>query len=758
MFSRLPGGVIAGVVVVSLGSACSKPDVDAHFKRANNYAEQSRLSEAIIEYRLALQAAPSRGDIRLNLADAYFRNHDAANALKESVRAADLLPGDATAQLKAGNMLLLAHSFEDAKARANKILALDRNSADGQILLGNALAGLKDMDGAVAEYQEAIALNPSADNAYLSIGAIQLARGNRTEAETSFRKATEVAPKSVPALMALANFLWASGRVAEGEQTLKDALALEPANLKANRALGIFYVASNRAAEAEPYFKVIAKTANTTAATLSLSDYYVLTKRLGDAKTVLNELAKQKDAYAAATTRLAAVDVVERNRSVALTKLGDVLGKYPKDAPAHLLRARVLMMDGKRDEAMADANAIVTDDPNSSQVSDAFLIIGNIQASLDRTDDAIKAYEEVLRRTPKPIAANLALGSLYLKRGSLDKAATYDEQARAIDPNNPQARTLQVRILLAQRNMARAKEELASLRKAFPSSPSVLALVGAQQLAERQFDAARASYMKAAELAPNDLEALAGLVTVDLLRGHAKDAVGRIEESLKRTAPTANFLMLAAQTYEAAGEPTKAEELLKRAIEVEPARLQAYSLLGRFYYKQNRLDDARSQFQSIAERNPKSTSAITMLGTLLQVQQRLPEAEQQYQRVLAFDSRAPVASNNLAWLYVTNNRNLDQALQLAQGALQQLPDEPHIMDTVGWIYYRKNMASAAIPHLESSVRSDPNDPTSHYHLGMAYRQVGQFAKATTELQRALAFKTEFDGAAEARQALAGMGS
>jgi Flp pilus assembly protein TadD len=216
--------------------------------------------------------------------------------------------------------------------------------------------------------------------------------------------------------------------------------------------------------------------------------------------------------------------------------------------------------------------------------------------------------------------------------------------------------------------------------------------------------------------------------------------------------------MLAGRTYAAAGDAGKAEEMLKKAIETEPSRLQAYNMLGGLYIKQHQIEDAKAQFQKIAEQDPKSTFARTMIGILLEVQKRLPEAEQQYQKVLSVDAKAPVAANNLAWLYVAGNRNLDEALHFALIAKEQLPDEPHVSDTLGWIYYRKDQPAAAVRHLEASVQKDPSDPTTHYHLGMAYIQVGENGKAKQELQRALAFKVEFDGAADARKMLVQMGS
>jgi tetratricopeptide (TPR) repeat protein len=309
MHVRFRGLVCLGAA--ALLTAC-KPNADAHFKKGNAYLAQSQFSDAVLEYRLALQQAPLRGDIREQLAEAYVRLGDVADARKEYVRAADLLPNDVQVQLKAGSLLLLAGSFEDAKGRASKALALDPKSADAQILLGNATAFLKDLDGAMADYLEAISLDPSKDSAYLSIGTLQQARGQRDQAEASFKKAIEVDPKSVTARMAYANFLWSTGRAPAAEQTLKDALAMDPNNVTANRALGLFYFASNRANEAEPYFKLIAKIANTDEAQLSLADYYVAARRPEDAKTILNELSKKPKAFAAATTRLAAIDAASR--------------------------------------------------------------------------------------------------------------------------------------------------------------------------------------------------------------------------------------------------------------------------------------------------------------------------------------------------------------------------------------------------------------------------------------------------------------
>jgi tetratricopeptide (TPR) repeat protein len=755
MRRRAPALVITVLLATLLSAAaCGGGSADARFKQGNEYFDQNKLEEAAIEYRAALQLEPNRGDIRHKLGDTFVRLRNGAGALQEYVRAADLRPHDVEVQLKAGSFLLLAGQFEDAKGRAEKALALDPKHVQAQILLGNALAGLKEFDAAIAEFQQAIALDPAQDRAYTDIGAIQFAKGQRAEAEAAFRKAIEVAPKSVESRLALANFLWSSNRIPEAEQTLKDALAAKPDDLTANRALGLFYVFSNRAPEAEPYFQAIAKQVNSPAATLSLADYYLISRRPDDARKLLQTLAQDKDFYATATTRLAALDASRGERAQALAKLRELIEKQPKEMPARLLSARLLVADGKLDEALEQAQSITKDDPNSKVAGDAYFLIGSIHGARDRYDDATKAFEEVLKRETQPLPALIALSALQLQARDAAKATTYAQQALAIQPKNPNARALLVRIAIAQGNMTKAREELASLQKEFPSSPAVLKLQGAQLLAEKKLDAARAAYAKAAQLAPNDIEAAGGLAPNDLLTGKGKDAVAQIEARLKTTAPTSSFLILAAQTYGASGNVAKAEEMLKKAIELDPARLQAYTMLGTLYLGQKRIADAKEQFQEIVNRNPKSVAAHTMLAMLLEFEGKTLEAEQAYQRVLAINPRAPVAANNLAWILVASGRNLDQALQLAQAAQQQLTDEPHVNDTLGWIYYHKDMAPQAIRHLESSIKVDPSDPTVHYHLGMAYLKDGQRDKARKELERALAANAKFDGIDEARKALA----
>lgn len=748
----------ACVLTLILVGACRKPSAAEHTRRGNELFDKQDFSQAIIEYRTALQANPKLGATRLKLAEAYAKVKDLKNAMREYVRAADLLPANVEAQIRAGNVLLLARAFEDAKARAERAIAIDPKNTQAQILRGNALAGLKDLDGAMTEYQEAIALDPKQTDAYTNLASLQYAKGQREEAEATFKKAVDAAPQSLEARLALANFYWASQRTEESETVLKTAHALDPKHPMANRALGVFYLATKRSAEAEPYFVALNASKSTESTSLTLADYYTSVARYDDARRVLSELATHEASLATATVRLAAIDAREGQRAQALERIRGLLAKQPKHAAALFMSARLLLADGKRDEALTAAQAVVANEPASQTAAAAHQLAGGIHAATDHLDDAIKSYEEVLKLQPRPYTASLALARLHLMKGAVDKSFTYTQQALAIQPDNPDAKAFLVRVQVGRGELAKAIEEVAALEKAYPTVSTVYNLKALTQLASKQTEAARASYAQALQLTPQDREALAGLSRLDVATGHAREATTRVDARLTEPSPDASTLLMAARTYGAAGDLEKMEKTLRRAIDADPARLQAYGLLAQLYLRQNRLPEAEKNYREVIARNPRSVSASTMLGMLYYQQGRLQEAEKEYQRILAVDAGAAVAANNLACIYLDANRSMDEALQLAQTAQQRLPDEPHVNDTLGWIYFKKNMLPKAIEHLEASVKKLPKDATVQYHLGMAYKQSGNWEKARLSLTEALTLKPDFEGAADAKKALTVIGT
>ncbi|MGH7928230.1 MAG: tetratricopeptide repeat protein, partial [Candidatus Binatia bacterium] len=131
------------------------------------------------------------------------------------------------------------------------------------------------------------------------------------------------------------------------------------------------------------------------------------------------------------------------------------------------------------------------------------------------------------------------------------------------------------------------------------------------------------------------------------------------------------------------------------------------------------------------------------------------KANQYYERALKINPNFVAAANNLAWNYAEHGGNLDLALPLAQKAREIDPDSPHILDTLGWIYYKSGLFDNAVVLLEdSSEKLNNGDAVVLYHLGMAYHRDGRNAQARDTFDRALKLNKDFPGAEEARKLLA----
>jgi tetratricopeptide (TPR) repeat protein len=209
--------------------------------------------------------------------------------------------------------------------------------------------------------------------------------------------------------------------------------------------------------------------------------------------------------------------------------------------------------------------------------------------------------------------------------------------------------------------------------------------------------------------------------------------------------------------YRATGDLKSTEQALKNVIQLDPAQFDAYGMLGTLYASENRLDEARAQFDHLAELRPKSAAgAQTVAGVILEMQDKRAEAQKRYEKALDADPKSAVAANNLAWIYAESGGNLDLALQLAKTAKAQLPAQADVNDTLGWVYYKKGMASLAIPPLLQSVQRDPRNAVYQYHLGLAYVQSGDRTAARKALEQALQINPKFDGAEEAKKTLAGL--
>lgn len=752
MHHRLPQLVLVAACTLALGACGKKDSAASQVEKAAALEAAKDIPNAMIEYRAALQIDPKLGEARLKLGDLYAQTSNAQAALHEYVRAADLLPDNLDAQLKAGAVLLLSNQFAEAKGRAENALKISPRNPGALTLLGNALAGLNDTEGAMDRLNEAIMLDPNQGPLYSNVGALQLARGDRQMAEASFKRAIRATPNKPEPRVALAHFYRSQGREAEAEAMLREALQVDPKSVQVNSNLAELFIRTGRPLEAELPLKAIADARQDPVSQFVLADYYSRTRRVKEAAAILDKLTATKETYGLAKARLAAISYSQGRAAEAHKLLDELLTKEPNNRNGLLLKARLLLIERKYDEALAMSKRALAADPDRS--ADAHFLSGQVYLGLGRTDEAIDEMKQTLKAEPRALSALVVLARIYSFKNDKKAALEFAQQAIVVAPEDPDARLTFVRIVLASGDTQRAAEEMHKLLVQFPKSPAVHIQAGAMAFAQRNAAGAREEFNKAMELDTASAEALAGLVTVDLSARNPRAALDRVESRLSAAPEDGRAWLLAARAYAMVGDTAQTHKALTKSLEIDPANLEAFAMLGDLYAMQGKLEDSLQQFQTWAKREPKSVAANTMVALVQERLNRFDDAKKSYEHILEIDPHAAVAANNLAWLHAERGGNLDLASDLAQVAKSQAPDHPSFNDTLGWIYYKKNLAEQAVPLFQQALEKDPNNALTHFHLGMAYAKLGEDSKAIASLKRALALDPKLSTADEARRTLA----
>jgi len=756
VLTRLLIALAVGAVVATTVAGCSRDATRARqnaFDAGNRYLADQKLPEASVEFRKAVAADPKFGEARVKLAEISVKLGDLPNAYREYVRAADLLPDNVDLQVRAASFLLAAGQYEDAQTRIRKALAKEPNNTAAQIIYGNALAGMKDFDSALRELEKAVTTEPSVAG-YASLAQVRMTMGNQSEAEAAFTRAVTVDPGSIIARLSLANFYWAAGRTVEAEKSFREAVEAKPGDALANRALATFLLGSGRAGDAEPYLKAAATQDDTpdSSQKLALADYYITFDKPDQAVEVLNAIkaSPNKRVAGRANTRLAYLDYLKTRSGSAYKTLDDVLRDDPGNTEALITKARLLASDKKLSDALATLAKATAAEPTNVQ---ALFLTGTIHADNGNVDEAIKAYNEVLKLTPRSAAVKVRLAKLLLVKGDADTALSLAQEGYDLDRTNAEAQLTLARSLIAKRESARAAPLVKTLVTTNPNSAIVHSTAAAYAVGVEDWKTAERDFARALALAPNDIEAFSGLIGVYLETSQSAALRSLLEERVKLMPNHSPSLVLAAAGFISLKDIGRGRTLLEKAISVDPSNLQAYEMLGRLLAVQGQLDSARAQFEQLATRNPKAAGPRTMLGMVLELQNKRDDASKQYEEALRLDSNAAVAANNLATYYADNGQRLDVALDLAQTAVRQLPDHASALDTLGWVYLKRDLPALALELFRRATQLEPKTAVFEYHLGLAYAKSGDKVRAKEALTKALALQSDFPGSDDAKRAL-----
>ncbi|MDP3543603.1 MAG: tetratricopeptide repeat protein [Elusimicrobiota bacterium] len=122
----------------------------------------------------------------------------------------------------------------------------------------------------------------------------------------------------------------------------------------------------------------------------------------------------------------------------------------------------------------------------------------------------------------------------------------------------------------------------------------------------------------------------------------------------------------------------------------DPLTAQEHARLGAAYDSQGLTAAAERQYLRALVLDPRHTGAWMALGNAAYAAGKYGRAARRYRRVLNLEPGHPGAANNLAMVYLAQNRRLSQARVLAESALANAGTlRPHILDTLEQIAKRQ---------------------------------------------------------------------
>jgi tetratricopeptide (TPR) repeat protein len=247
-------------------------------------------------------------------------------------------------------------------------------------------------------------------------------------------------------------------------------------------------------------------------------------------------------------------------------------------------------------------------------------------------------------------------------------------------------------------------------------------------------------------LAPE--HALARLTLADLL--DRMKQTDRANEAYAQI-PTASPLRLNADVQiglnlEQMGKGDEAIAHLDAAMKAHPDDIDVISALGNVQRSRKKYEEAAETYSraiALIGDRPASNYWTTFYfrGTAYERAKQWPKAEADLKKALELvpvsqpGARAQVL-NYLAYSWVDQNMNIDEAFTMLKQAVDSAPRDGMIIDSLGWAYFRLGRWDDAVRELEKAIELKPGDPTINDHLGDAYWRAGRRLEGKFQWQHA----------------------
>jgi len=509
------------------------------------------------------------------------------------------------------------------------------------------------------------------------------------------------------------------GKDKEAIEAFHHAARLKPGMLVPHLFLGLEYVKLKRFSEAIPHFKQ--------AALVKPNDVQVQFG-LGQAYTGMGKTRLASAAYARASE-------LEPENADAWYHLGvSYLEQVEADARVLLSRHRdsayVEMLTA---ETFAEQRAFIQAEeaykkvlafpriPDGAHAGYGFVLL--YRHSLEGAERELSAE---MGANPGSLIAKLGMARLHLEQGAGEKAAREIGEIWKTDPGFERSNAWWFSAGLAGPQRGELLGALRKLQASGDIPPEAETLFVDSSRENLLTDAASPGTGRPARRGKGPAGDAANL--------YASGSYGRCRDELaSRPQPLAvKDLRLMASCAYLSGDYLSVLKASERLAQSPSAEVE-----GLYWETKSAGNLATQSLARASAADPNSPKLHVLLGDIYRQQKNVPEAEKEYRQALALRPEDTGALFGLA-LALLANRQTDEALSLAQAALNKHPDDPELNAVMGEILCARNEYAEAEPFLKKSLNTKPEFVSRvHALLGNVYAKTNRTQEAIAELKLAL---------------------
>ena len=430
----------------------------------------------------------------------------------------------------------------------------------------------------------------------------------------------------------------------------------------------------------------------------------------------------------------------------ARTQFAKIAETSPAFAPAKVNLARIAAMQGDQAEAIGILKGIVDKDPASEPALGMFVAA---EAARGKTAEAATALQRAQAAAPGDPRLAVALADLHSSTGDPGKAIALLRQDPGKLANSPVLLAAQARAQLALKQPDEARDSYLRILALDPRALDARQRLIGLAVDANQLEAARNLVQEGLRIQPANFQLLNDYLAIDYKDGGLDKALATADRLRSEISDTPAARALRGDVYVAARKFDEGAGEYAAQLKQAPSAFLVLRLAGA-QLSGGHPDQARQTLSDWLAQNPKDADAAQALSGIEISQGRDAEAETHLMEILAQKPRDPIALNNLAWLY--QKRGDGRARDLAHEAYVLLPGG-QTADTLGWILVKQGQAATGLPLLRQATAQLATNLDVKYHLAAALNDTGNHDEARKLLTAMLDSRANFEEKPNAQKLL-----